>query len=56
MTTIYTIEQVAEYLQVSRSTVERLIRAGRIRVIYVGRGPRITERELEAFIGQRRSA
>lgn len=54
MAELLTLDQVAERLQTSRSTVERLQRAGRIRVVKVGRLTRVEERELEAYIASQR--
>ena len=54
MTVVLTLDQVAEQLQVSRRTVNRLVAAGRIRVIRIGRQPRVTERELDAYLASLR--
>lgn len=53
---VLTLDQIAERLQVSRRTVNRLVHDGRIRVVYVGRLPRVTEREFAAFIAASRAA
>lgn len=50
MTELLTLDQVARRLQLSRRTVERLIREGRIRALHVGRRVRVTDRELETYI------
>lgn len=50
MVVVLTLDQVAERLQVSRRQVNRLVREGRLRPVRIGRSPRITERELEAFV------
>lgn len=47
---VLTLDQVAARLQVSRRTVNNLIRDGRIRPVRIGRSPRVTERELAAFL------
>jgi excisionase family DNA binding protein len=47
---LYTIDEVAERLRVSRRTVQRLVADGRIRPVYVGRKPLVTARELEAYV------
>jgi excisionase family DNA binding protein len=47
---VYTAEQVAEILQVSRDKVYMLLRTGRLRSIKIDRLRRITERQLEDFI------
>lgn len=49
--TLLTIAQVAERLTVSRRTVERLVKTGRIRVVHPSPGrSAVTERELEAYV------
>ena len=53
MTRVFTIDEAAEYLRVSRSTVSRLISDNRLRFVRTGRyGGRvlISERALEEFI------
>lgn len=47
---VYTLDQVADLLQVSRRTVDRLVAEGRIRPVRIGRSSRVTERELAAYI------
>lgn len=44
------LDDVANRLHVSRRTVERLVKAGRIRVKHVGRLPLVSDRELEAYM------
>lgn len=56
MIELFTYDQVAEQLHVSRRTVERLVAKGRIRVKHVGRLPVVTGKELEAFIAADRGA
>jgi excisionase family DNA binding protein len=47
---LLTLDEVAESLRVSRRSVERLVRAGRIRVVHpVPRRTLIEQRELEAY-------
>lgn len=48
--TIYTIDQVAEVLQVHRKTVERLIHSGALGYKKIGRGYRISEKALNVFM------
>lgn len=48
---VYTLDEVAEVLKVSRRTVNNLVREGRVRPIRIGRSPRVTERELLAYLG-----
>ncbi len=47
---LLTLDEAARLLAVSRRTVERLIDAGRIRPIRIGRAVRVTEREVEAYL------
>jgi len=54
MSDLLTLNDVADRLQVSRRTVERLVAAGRIRIVRVGRLIRVTERELEAYVAAQR--
>jgi excisionase family DNA binding protein len=53
MTELLTLDQVAERLQVSRKTVNREVARGHLRVRYFGQSPRVTDRELEAYIASR---
>lgn len=50
MTVLLTYEEVAARLHVTVRTVRRLVAAGQLRPVRVGRKPLITEREYEAFI------
>jgi excisionase family DNA binding protein len=50
MTQLLTLTEAAERLRISRRTLERLVRAGRIRVVPIGSRRLVTERELEAFV------
>lgn len=56
MTELLTLDEVAARLHVSTKTVRREIAAGRLRPVYVGRKPLVTEREFEAYIAARRKA
>lgn len=47
---VFTVEQVAETLQIGRDKVFMLIRTGRLRSIKIGRLRRITARQLADFI------
>lgn len=48
---LLTVSEAATVLTVSRRTVERLIKAGRIRVVHPSPGRiAITDRELQAYI------
>jgi len=52
MEDLLTIEQTAEYLQVSVSTVRRMVRDGRLRSVSLGRLRRVPESALQEFIAQ----
>lgn len=56
MSELRTLAEAAARLRVSRRTVERLIAAGRIRPIHIGRRTLVTDRELEAFVAASRAA
>ena len=48
---VYTLDEVAELLSVSRPMVSRLIRSGRLRVARLGqRTARVTDEALSAFL------
>ena len=49
VTQLLTQREVAERLQVSVKTVQRLTRADRLHAIYPARYPRYTEREVDAY-------
>ncbi|MFD0856813.1 helix-turn-helix domain-containing protein [Actinomadura adrarensis] len=46
----YTVEQVAEILQVGRDKIYFLLRTGQLRSIKIGKLRRITDRHLSDFI------
>ena len=46
----YTVEQVADILQIGRDKVYALIRTGRLRSIKIGKLRRITDHHLAEFI------
>ena len=50
----YTVQQVADYLQVTIGTVTRLARQGRLQGSKIGRVWRFTERDLEQFLERQR--
>lgn len=50
MSELLTLDQVAERLTVSRRTVEREVKAGRIRVMRIRRRVVVTEAELKAYL------
>ena len=47
---LHTLTTVCERTQLSKSTVNREIKAGRLKAVYVGRAVRITEADLCRFI------
>ena len=47
---LLTVHEVAGIMRVSNMTVYRLIRAGELRAARVGRGYRIRESELDAYL------
>ena len=49
MTPLLTTNDVAEILGVTPRTVQRLVSSGQLRPIYVGRLPRFTEAEIQAY-------
>jgi excisionase family DNA binding protein len=46
---LFTVDQVAESLQVSRRTVESLISSGQLRSVTIGRSRRVSQDDLVAF-------
>lgn len=50
ITTIYTIKQVAELLQVSKQTIYNYITSGKLQATKAGKEYRITNEQLEEFI------
>lgn len=46
----YTVEQVAEILQVGRDKIYHLLRTGQLRSIKIGKLRRITDQHLAEFI------
>jgi len=54
VTELLTLSDVAQRLHVSLRTVRRLVAAGQLRVIRVGRRPLVTSGEFEAFVAGRR--
>lgn len=47
---LLTVAEVARRLRLHQMTVRRQIRAGRLRAVRVGRGIRLREEDLEAFV------
>src|ERR1051325_7035094 len=54
--TFLTTEEVLEYLQVNRRTVYRLIKAGKIPAVRVGRQWRFRKRDIDAWLDSQRGA
>src|SRR5437868_13193005 len=54
--TFLTTEEVLEYLQVNLRTVYRLIKAGKIPAVRVGRQWRFRKRDIDAWLNSSRSA
>lgn len=50
MTRLLTLDEVADQLSVSRSTVSRFIRSGKLRSIQLGGNRRIAEEDLQEFL------
>jgi len=48
--TLLTYQEAADRLGVSLRTIQREAAAGKIRVTYIGRRPRILEAELEKYL------
>lgn len=46
---LLTLDEAAAVLRVSVRTVQRLVASGQLRPVYVGRLPRFTQAELEAY-------
>lgn len=55
MEKIYSLVQVAEYLQASRITLYNYIKSGKLKAFKVGGNWRVTESDLEAFINANRN-
>jgi len=53
---ILTPDEVAAQLKVSRRTIERLVRAGRLRPLHIGRSTRFEQREIDAYVASLRRA
>ena len=47
--TYYTVEQIAQMLQMHPKTVQRYIREGKLRAVKVGKGWRISGHDLSTF-------
>jgi excisionase family DNA binding protein len=54
---LFTITEAAKKLQISRSTIDRMVRGGDLAVIRIGSGrgrPRVPESELAAYLARAR--
>lgn len=49
---LYTVEQTAQLLGISRTTVYELVKAKRLHEVHIGRSGRFTGAELERFAGE----
>ncbi|GIK37959.1 MAG: hypothetical protein BroJett011_17920 [Chloroflexota bacterium] len=52
MREIFTVQEVADYLKVSRSTVWRWCNEGKLVAFKAGRGWRVRQSDLEKMLGQ----
>jgi excisionase family DNA binding protein len=53
-TGLLTVVQAAQYLQISRSSLYRLIASGQLPTVRIGRSRRVCREDLDAFIAQAR--
>lgn len=49
---IMTLEQLAEYLQVSYQTVYKMVRNGDIRAVKIGRSYRVRKEDVDAYFNK----
>lgn len=49
---LLTLQQAADRLQISMSTIRRLINAGKLQAVRIGRNLRIRPADLEAYINE----
>jgi excisionase family DNA binding protein len=54
MPTLYTPQQVAEYLKVSRGTIYSLVSRHEIQSLKVGRGRRFTAQQVKDYVANKR--
>ena len=47
---LYTLQEVADYLRVTRQTIYNYVAAKKLKAFKAGREYRVTEEELQAFI------
>ena len=50
---IYTLEEIAELLQVTRRTIYTWIKDGKLKAFKVGRGWRVSRADLDSFLNSR---
>lgn len=50
---IYTLEEIAQLLQVTRRTIYTWVKDGKLKAFKVGRGWRVTREELDTFLNSR---
>lgn len=50
MERLYTVQEAAEVLRVTRAAIYKWIREGRLTVVYVGSDRRVTQGAIDAFI------
>jgi len=50
MSKLLTLSDVADHLQVSRRTVERLVHAGKLEAVYIGRVVRVRPCDIDKFL------
>jgi putative molybdopterin biosynthesis protein len=53
---VMTIPEVADHLKVTRQTVHKLLKDGRLKAFKIGRSTRILRSELDKFIEERMKA
>jgi len=53
---VMTIPEVADHLKVTRQTVHKLMKDGKIKIFKIGRSTRILRSELDKFIEERMKA
>jgi putative molybdopterin biosynthesis protein len=53
---VMTIPEVADHLKVTRQTVHKLMKDGKIKAFKIGRSTRILRSELDKFIEERMNA
>ena len=53
---VLTIPEVADHLKVTRQTVHKLMKDGKIKAFKIGRSTRILRSELDKFIEERMNA